>query len=337
MLAIDGSQGEGGGQMVRTALACSLLSGTPFRIENIRAGRRRPGLLAQHLASVNAAAEIAAAGTEGAHLGSSTLIFHPGKVSPGSYHFRIGTAGSTGLLLQTVLVPLLSAKGMSQLIVEGGTHNEAAPPFDFLKLTLAPILRRIGANLTLSLDRPGFYPGGGGRIRVRVGGASWQRLDLSERGDIRSVWARAIVSHLPRSIAERELAVVQTRLGWPTERLSLEEVDADGPGNAVLLGIECEQITEVFTGFGRRGLPAERVAAGAASRARNYLDSGVAIEMHLADQLLLPLTQAGGGSFLSSQPTGHFTTNANLISRFFDLEIVTTPMGANLMIDCRIR
>jgi RNA 3'-terminal phosphate cyclase (ATP) len=336
VLAIDGSEGEGGGQIVRTALACSLLTGLPFRIEKIRAGRRRPGLLHQHLAAVNAAGEISAATTEGATLGSSILRFDPGNVSPGNYHFRIGTAGSTGLLLQTVLVPLLSADGDSQLIIEGGTHNEAAPPFDFLNLTFAPILRRMGADLRLSLDRPGFYPAGGGRIRVRVGGAAWQRLDLPDRGATRSVWARAVVSQLPRSIAERELAVVRVSLGWPLDNLTPEEVDADGPGNALILGIASEQITEVFTGFGRRGLPAEQVATGAVSKARNYLESGVAIDGHLADQLLVPFTQARGGSFLTSHPTGHFTTNAKVIRRFFDLKIATVPIGANLMIDCRI-
>jgi RNA 3'-terminal phosphate cyclase (ATP) len=293
-------------------------------------------LLHQHLAAVKAAAKVAAARTEGATLGSTILVFDPGKVRSGDYHFAIGTAGSTGLLLQTVLVPLLTADGESQLIIDGGTHNEAAPPFDFLNLTFAPILRRMGAELSLFLERPGFYPAGGGRIRVQVGKASWKRLVLPDRGATRAVWARAIVSRLPRSIAERELALVWDRLGCAAVNLTPEEVDADGPGNALILGVECEQITEVFTGFGRRGLPAEKVANGVVTKARGYLDSGVAIDMHLADQLLVPFTQSKGGSFLASQPTGHFTTNARLISRFFNLEIATTPIGANLMIDCRI-
>lgn len=336
MLSIDGSEGEGGGQILRTALASSLLTGVPFRIENIRAGRRRPGLLPQHLAAVHAAAEIAAAKTEGVTLGSNMLVFEPGGVRAGDYHFAIGTAGSTGLILQTVLVPLLEADGESRLVIEGGTHNEGAPPFEFLDLTFAPVLRRMGADLSLSLERPGFHPVGGGRIRVRAGRASWARLDLRDRGATLSVWARSVVSQLPMSIAERELAVVRTRLGWPEANLMAEEVDADGPGNALILAVETEEVTEVFTGFGRRGLPAEQVATQTVAKARRFLDSGMAVGMHLADQLLLPLTQSNGGSFLTAQPTRHFTTNADVINRFFKLNITTNQVGENVLIDCQM-
>jgi RNA 3'-terminal phosphate cyclase (ATP) len=336
MLSLDGSQGEGGGQILRTALACSLLTGVPFAIEKIRAARRRPGLLPQHLAAVRAAAEIANAATEGAILGSETLTFEPGEIRAGKYHFDIGTAGSAGLVLQTVLVPLLSAGGESQLEIEGGTHNEGAPPFEFLDLGFAPLLRRMGADLTLTLEKPGFYPVGGGRIRARVGKANWRRLELLERGEVRSVWASALVSRLPLSIAQRELAVVEEGLGWPEECLTASAVEADGPGNALILVVETEQVTEVFTGFGRRGLPAEEVAAMAVAKTRRYLDSGVAVGVHLADQLLVPLTQTGGGSFLTSEPSGHFTTNAGVVDRFFDLNITTRRIDENVVVDCRM-
>lgn len=336
MLLLDGSEGEGGGQILRTALACSLLTGVPFSIEKIRAARRRPGLLPQHLAAVRAAAEIASAETEKAILGSGTLTFEPGEVRAGEYHFVIGTAGSTGLVLQTVLVPLLSTDGESQLMIEGGTHNEGAPPFEFLDLSLAPLLRRMGAELTLSLEKPGFYPVGGGRVRARVGNATWRRLELPERGAIRSVRARALVSRLPLSIAHRELDVVKERLDWPEECLTALAIDADGPGNALILVVESEQVTEVFTGFGRRGLPAEEVASQTVAKTRRYLDSGAAVGMHLADQVLVPLTQTRGGSFLTSEPSTHFTTNANVIDRFFDLDITTRPMGESLVVDCRV-
>jgi RNA 3'-terminal phosphate cyclase (ATP) len=336
MLLLDGSEGEGGGQILRTALACSLLTGVPFSIENIRAARRRPGLLPQHLAAVRAAAEIASAETEGAILGSETLTFDPGEVRAGEYHFDIGTAGSTGLVLQTVLVPLLSADGESRLVIEGGTHNEGAPPFEFLDLSFAPLLRRMGAELTLSLEKPGFYPVGGGRVRVRIGNATWRRLDLLERGAIRAVWARALVSRLPLSIAHRELAVVEEGLDWPEECLTASAIDAGGPGNALVLVVEGAQVTEVVTGFGRRGLPAEAVASRAVAKTRRYLDSGVAVGVHLADQLLVPLTQSRGGSFLTLEPSGHFTTNAGVIGRFFGLNITTRPIGENVVIDCRV-
>lgn len=336
MLSLDGSQGEGGGQILRTALACSLLTGMPFAIERIRAARRRPGLLPQHLAAVRAAAEIANAATEGAILGSETLTFEPGEIRAGKYHFDIGTAGSAGLVLQTVLVPLLSADGESQLEIEGGTHNEGAPPFEFLDLSFAPLLRRMGADLTLTLEKPGFYPVGGGRIRVRVGKANWRRLELLERGAVRSVWASALVSRLPLSIAQRELAVVEEGLGWSEECLRASAVEAEGPGNALILVVETEQVTEVFTGFGRRGLPAEEVAAMAVAKTRRYLDSGVAVGVHLADQLLVPLAQTGGGSFLTLEPSGHFTTNAGVVDRFFDLNITTRRIDESVVIDCRV-
>jgi RNA 3'-terminal phosphate cyclase (ATP) len=336
MLALDGSEGEGGGQILRTALACSLLTGVPFSIEKIRAARHRPGLLPQHLAAVRAAAEIANAATEGAILGSESLIFEPGEVRAGEYHFAIGTAGSTGLVLQTVLVPLLSADGESQLLIEGGTHNEGAPPFEFLDLSFTPLLRRMGADLTLFLEKPGFYPVGGGRVRVWVGNATWRRLDLPERGTIRSVWAHALVSRLPLSIAHRELAVVNEELGWPDECLRASAIHADGPGNALILAVEGEQVTEVVTGFGRRGRPAEEVASRAVAKTCRYLDSGIAVGVHLADQLLVPLTQSRGGSFLTMEPSTHFTTNAGVIDRFFDLSITSCRRGENVVIDCRV-
>jgi RNA 3'-terminal phosphate cyclase (ATP) len=336
VLWLDGSQGEGGGQILRTALACSLLTGVPFSVQKVRAARHRPGLLPQHLAAVRAAAEIASAATEGAVLGSETLTFEPGEVRAGEYHFDIGTAGSTGLVLQTVLVPLLSADGESRLVIEGGTHNEGAPPFEFLDLSFAPLLRRMGAELTLFLEKPGFYPAGGGRIRALVGNSTWRRLELPERGAIHSVWARALVSRLPLSIAHRELAVVEKGLDWPEESLTAAATDADGPGNALILVVESEQVTEVFTGFGRRGLPAEEVASQTVAKTRRYLDSGIAVGVHLADQLLVPLTQSRGGSFLTCDPSGHFTTNAGVIDRFFDLSITSCRRGENVVIDCRV-
>jgi RNA 3'-terminal phosphate cyclase (ATP) len=333
MLTIDGAKGEGGGQILRTALAGSLLTGKPFQIKRIRARRRRPGLLHQHLAAVGAAAMIAGAETRGARLGSKTLTFEPGDVRPGTYSFAIGTAGSTGLVLETVLVPLLAAGGVSELVIEGGTHNQAAPPFEFLDLTLAPLLSRMGADLSLDLERPGFYPAGGGRIRVQTRGARWTPLDLRERGPVRSIRARAMVSGLPIAIADRELAVVRTELGHQPLTLSAEDVEATGPGNILLLVVESEHITEVFSGFGKRGVPAEQVAMTAIEQAQRYLDSGAAVGPHLADQIVLPLTQSGGGAFLTLPPTDHFKTNIEVLTGFFDLDIRTRPVDGRVMVE----
>lgn len=320
---------------MRTALAASLLTGRPFAIDRIRAGRDRPGLLHQHLAAVRAAGEISAADITGAALGSPAIVFRPGPVTAGRYHFSIGTAGSTSLVLQTILLPLLEA-GTSVVTIEGGTHNEGAPPFEFLDRAFAPVLGRMGAELELTLERPGFYPKGGGLVRLRTGQTQWRRLTLDDRGPLRRTEARALVSRLPLSIAQRELAVVAQELGWAAETLHAEAVQAAGPGNIIMLVVASANVTEVFSGFGRRGLPAEEVAQRAVEQARGYLEAGVPVGQQLADQLLLPLARAGGESFVTSEPTTHFRTNAAVVARFFDIDVGLTSLETGrIRVECR--
>ena len=184
-LTIDGSLGEGGGQVLRSALALSILTGRPFRIEKIRAGRKKPGLLRQHLTAVQAAARISGADVQGATMRSTELVFEPGEIQPGEHHFSIGTAGSTTLVAQTVLVPLLRAKEPSRVVIEGGTYNSSAPPFDHFARSFAPILERMGAQLDVRLVRPGFHPAGGGRIEVDIEPSKLAPSELEERGDAR--------------------------------------------------------------------------------------------------------------------------------------------------------
>lgn len=331
-IVIDGSFGEGGGQIVRTSLSASLLTGTPFQLVRIRAGRRRPGLLPQHLTAVRAAAEIGNATVEGDRLGSDRLTFRPGRAQPGRYRFDVGTAGSATLVLQTVLLPLAESGGQSEVTVTGGTHNIGAPSYEFLELTFRPVLRRMGVDFDLELDRPGFHPAGGGQIRATIRAARWRQLTLTERGRIRSVGARAIVSRLPTSIAQRELAVLGQRLGWPTASLTAHDVDADGPGNAVVAIVESDHITEVFTGFGRRGLAAEKVAGSVADEVEDYLRAQVPVGVHLADQLLLPLVRAPGSRFLTHSPTRHFETNLALLRRFFRASIRVDETESGLLV-----
>lgn len=323
MITVDGSEGEGGGQILRTSLALSLVTGQPFRLENLRAGRKKPGLLRQHLTAVQAAQAIGGAEVVGAALGSTTLEFRPGRVTPGEYRFAVGTAGSATLVLQTVLPPLLTAAGPSALTLEGGTHNPFAPPFDFLAHCFAPLIEQMGPRLDLRLDRPGFYPAGGGRFQARITPAPrLGQLNLLERGAIRHCRARALVSSLPARIGERELAVVRERLGWPAEATQVETVAQPvGPGNALLLEIEAERITAVFTACGERGQSAEAVAEAAAAAAETWLSAGVPVDEHLADQLLLPMALAGGGVFRTTKPSLHATTNAAIIQRFLSVAV----------------
>jgi RNA 3'-terminal phosphate cyclase (ATP) len=320
-IVIDGSQGEGGGQILRTSLALSLVTGQPFRMERIRAGRQKPGLLRQHLTAVEAARTVGRAEVAGAELGSQTLEFRPGPVTPGDYRFAVGTAGSATLVLQTVLPPLLLASGPSTLMLEGGTHNPFAPPFDFLKYSYLPLIERMGPRVSLELFRPGFFPAGGGRFQARIEPVQkLARLDLLDRGAVRRRLARALVSKLPAQVAERELAVVRRELGWPTEDCATESVaNPAGPGNALLLAIETEAVTALFTGFGERGRSAEEVGMAAVSAAKSWQSAGVPVDEHLADQLLLPMALAGGGSFHTTEPSSHSRTNASIIQRFLPL------------------
>ncbi|NIP74086.1 MAG: RNA 3'-terminal phosphate cyclase [Gammaproteobacteria bacterium] len=330
MLVIDGSMGEGGGQVLRTCLALALCRGEAFRIEHVRSRRARPGLLAQHLAAVRAAARVGSARVRGDTLGSDELVFEPEAARPGRYEFQIGTAGSTTLVLQTVLPALLVAAGPSDVSIEGGTHNPLAPPFEFLAQAFLPLLERMGPRVHARLVRPGFYPAGGGLLQVSATPARLHPLHLRERGAIRSLRARALLSRLPRHIAERELEVLGRELDIPGESLHVQPVlDARGPGNAVIVEVQCEHVTEVFAGIGIRGVSAEVVAQALVDEVRRYLVADVAVGEHLADQLLVPLALAGGGSFVTLRPSSHATTNAEVIRKFLDVEIELVELGAD--------
>ena len=326
MISIDGSAGEGGGQVLRTSLSLSLATGRPFRIEKIRAGRRTPGLLRQHLTAVQAACAISEGSAEGAALGSTDLTFVPGRARSGEYSFAIGTAGSTMLVLQTILIPLMLLEGRSVVRLEGGTHNPASPPFDFLRDAFLPLMRRMGGKAEAKLEREGFYPAGGGAVEVTIeGGATLRPLELLERGQVVKTLARALVCNLSWEIARREIAVVRARTGWPEESLEAHTIKGCGPGNVLTIRLESENVTEVFTGFGEKGVSAERVAEVCVAEMQRYVDSGAAVGEHLADQLLLPLALAGGGAFTASGISAHTRTNAEVIGRLLDIAFSMEP------------
>jgi RNA 3'-terminal phosphate cyclase (ATP) len=338
-LVVDGAQGEGGGQVLRSSLALSLVTGRPLRIHDIRARRRKPGLLRQHLTAVRAAVEVSGARVEGDELGSREISFSPGPVRAGDYRFAIGTAGSTTLVLQTVLWPLLLAKGRSRLVLEGGTHNPLAPPFDFVARSLVPLVVEMGAAVECTLDRAGFYPAGGGRITVEIeGGRPLSPLRKLERGPLRRTRARALVSQLPVSIAQRELGVVHERLQWSRRELEASCIEALGPGNVLLLELEHGGGTTVITRIGERGVRAEEVAARAVEEAQRFMAAEVPVDEHLADQLLVPLALAGGGSFRTSEPSLHTRTNAEVVQRWLPVEIGFIDEGGGVhRIDVRPR
>jgi RNA 3'-terminal phosphate cyclase (ATP) len=317
MIAIDGAEGEGGGQVVRNACALSLVTGTPVRITNIRAKRSKPGLMRQHVTAIEAACAIGNATCEGLVVGSCDLTFRPGRVVAGDYRFSVGTAGSTGLVLQTVLMPLLLADAPSRLVLEGGTHNMLAPPFEFIDRCFLPVVRRMGGQVEARLIRHGFYPRGGGRIEVDITPGSLQPVACLTRGAPVSVSACALIAALPLSIAEREIAMVRKVFDWSDRECFVRELPVDqGPGNILLLEARFEQATEIVSGFARLGVTAERVAKTAIGRMRGYLACDAFAGPYLADQLLLPMALAGGGAFTTVKPSEHARTAAAVIERF---------------------
>jgi len=326
LVRIDGSEGEGGGQMLRTALALSVVTGRPFEIFNLRAGRAKPGLRPQHLLCVKASARICSAAIEGAKLGSRTVRFEPAPVKPGSYRFAVGTAGSTSLVLHTLYLPLALASARSILTIEGGTHVPFSPSLHFLAHQWAVLLRGIGIDVELTLNRAGYYPEGGGEIRVKVRpAASLRPLTLGARGELERLEGISGVSGLPRSIAvrQRRRALERLEAQGLVPGIELTEVPSPGKGTFLLLvsthaggGRACYQA------LGARGKRAEKVADEACDGLLGFLGTRGALDEHAADQLLLPLALASGPSaFPVPAVTSHLVTNAAVIRRFIDAEI----------------
>ncbi len=336
MIDIDGSAGEGGGQILRTSLALSMCTGLPFTLTKIRAARGKPGLMRQHLTCVNAAAEVCGAEVHGAELNSQALSFAPGPLRAGDYSFNVGTAGSCTLVLQTVWPALLMADAPSRLKLGGGTHNPMAPPFHFLERSYAPLMRRLGANAELTLRRLGFYPAGGGEIEVTIWPAQdkLQPFDLKDRGAKVEGFAVCFAPALPRSVARRELEQLGAALGWSADQL--REAPArqnEGPGNALMATLVYENLSEVFTAFGEKGVSAEKVARDLVREVRAYQVGEAALGPHLADQWALPLALAVWkrrceASYTCTELTPHARTNFEVIERFLPVRFSTLGSGS---------
>jgi RNA 3'-terminal phosphate cyclase (ATP) len=316
MVELDGS--IGGGQILRTALTLSMITGLPFCIENIRAKRSRPGLMRQHLVAVQAAAQVCGGQVTGASTGSQQLAFHPGPVQPGSYRFAIGTAGSCTLVLQTLIPALLHAGTPSHVEVNGGTHNPLAPPAHFLQRAYCRAMADMGAAIDIQLHRFGFFPAGGGVVSADIQPCARLRpFEWMARGECKAAFAEAFVAGVPLDVAWRELACIGKGMDWDESQLLARGLPNDeGPGNALLITLEYEHVTEVVTAFGERSVRAEEVARKALRQARHYIASNAAVGEHLADQLMVPLALAGAGGFTAETVSDHAITNAHVIERF---------------------
>jgi RNA 3'-terminal phosphate cyclase (ATP) len=317
--------GEGGGQVLRSALALALITGTSFTITNIRTRRPKPGLMAQHLKAVEAASAVGMAHVEGAQLGSQFLAFEPTTVVPGDFHFQIGTAGSTSLVLQTLLCPLSFARAGSSITIIGGTHVPWSPSFHFLALHWLPYLRRIGFDIQLELQTAGFYPQGGGRVRATVNPIKvLAPLQLIKRGELKRIRGISAVANLDTSIADRQRAQTLKRISSVSDDVEIEIRRFSSPsrGTFLLLLAEFEHSQCCFCGLGARGKRAERVADEAVDELMDFLATDGVVDHYLADQLVLPLALAAGVSQLrTSRVTQHLVTNVEIVQMFLHVTI----------------
>ena len=331
LLQIDGSYGEGGGQILRTSLTMSMLTGTPIQISNIRAKRSKPGLKAQHLACIHAAQTISNAEISGAKPNSQQIIFRPNSIKAGDYHFRIGTAGSTTLLMQTVAPALMTLNKKSTMIFEGGTHTQWAPTYDFIAQAYLPMLKRMGVAIEVNIERYGFYPQGGGQWSATIKPSSpIQALKVLERGELLSQKAVITCCKIPEHVPKREILTLLPHTQWSAKDFKRQWVNGLAGGNVISLRLFYENCSEVIDTLGRKGLASHIVANNAAKLLRQYLKTDAPIGEYLADQLLLPMAIAKGGVFRTTTPSQHTFSNRKIIEvftgQYFKFEKVSNNM-----------
>ena len=317
-LEVDGSYGEGGGQIIRSSVSLSAITGKRVHIQNIRAKRAKPGLQNQHLMAVTAAAEICRAELRGASVGSTELFFEPtAKPAAGKYRFDIKTAGAANLVIQTVLTPLALAGGESTVTVCGGTHNPMAPPAEYLEFVYLPALAPAGLDWSIEIPRHGFYPKGGGEVTVRFGLAhSFSPVDFTFRGALSRGGGVVLASNLPDTVLERGEDVLREFVpqDMPIERRLKPSL---GPGAAAFAYTQFEGGFGGFTSLGERGKPMEKVAEECGSQFEKWLASDAPVDEHLADQLVLPMALAKGTSrYRTIEVTEHLRTVLWLVGLF---------------------
>ena len=327
---IDGSMGEGGGQILRTSLALACITGRNLHIENIRAARRNPGLAKQHLSCVRAACEICSGQCKGAAIGSQVLDFQPGTIHGGDFSFDIGSAGSATLVIQTILPALFLADKPSTVTVTGGTHNPWAPPFDFLAETFLPAIRTAGFEADCKLEKYGFYPAGGGKISLNVQPLhkkTNQTIDLCQPAKNIQIQARIYTAKLPAHIAQRQKKLLlQSKLQIKNIE-HIEVTDSDGPGNCVVIRLCGSGKTTVFTAFGQKGKPSEKVVGEVESLVEGFLPSGAVVDRFLADQLLIYMAISKSGCYTTNELSTHLTTNIETIKKFLPVDFSIEQQG----------
>ncbi len=330
MIIIDGCLGEGGGQILRTSLTLASLLLVPIKIINIRANRNKPGLLRQHLTAVNACREITQAKVTNAFLGSQELTFEPKAITSGDYHFPIATAGSTTLVCQTVLPILMNAKSRSTVRFEGGTHNGMSPSLSFMEHSFLPLLKKLGLEYHLWKKRFGFYPAGGGEWTLMIEPTfNLMPINLTEKVKWLDPMLQGFVSGIPFSILTREWEIIKKEFSLTDDHSILQQVTSVGPGNALALLLNNGSHQICFDAIGKRGIPLESVAKNLCQRASAFIESGAMVDEYLADQLLLYLTIAKRGAFITNHVSQHCLTNIEVIRQITDLTLSVTEIKLN--------
>ena len=340
-VSIDGSAGEGGGQILRTSLALSCITGKSLHIENIRAARRNPGLAKQHLSCVQAACQICNGKCQGAAQRSKVLDFHPGPVQSGDFYFDIGSAGSASLVIQTLLPALFLVDMPSTVTVTGGTHNPLAPPFDFLSETFLPAIASAGFQGGCRLIKHGFFPAGGGKItfniqpRQKSASGRHRIINLCEASQEFQINARIYTAKLPPRVAQRQKKLLLQNIDNIQHIEHIEVTDSDGPGNAVCIRLCGYNQTTVFTAFGMRGKPSEEVISEAVNLVKHFVNSGAAVDRFLADQLLLYMAITNSGCYTTDRISTHTETNMEVIKKFLPVNFVTEQQGKRFQVSCQ--
>jgi RNA 3'-terminal phosphate cyclase (ATP) len=337
-IRIDGRYGEGGGQILRTSLALASLLRKPLEMHHIRGGRKKPGLRPQHLMAAKSMAAITGGKVKGDEPGSMHLSFEPAQINPGRYSFDVGTAGSTSLVLQTMLPALLFGKGASRVLIKGGTHVPWSPCFHYLRGVFAPAVERMGNVLNLDMERWGWYPKGGGKIRAGISPLS--RLlstERTQRGELKAIRVLSAVSNLPSSIGERQRDQVIRRFhrhGFKTPQVEIEKVPSQGAGTLVFLMCTFEGGTAGFSSLGQKGKRAEKVADDSCSAFFQFLASDAAVDQHLADQLVLYMALAKGrSSIVTERITTHLKTNMWVVEQFLPVRFSADEITGMVSVD----
>lgn len=327
MIIIDGTTGEGGGQILRTSLSLSMITGQPIQIKKIRGKRKKPGIMRQHLGCIKAAVRISNGYAEGAELGNDTLTFHPGPVQPGTYRFAIGSAGSSMLLFQTILPALIRLEEPTTIQLEGGTHNPLAPSWEFLKNSFLPQLRKMGCAVEANLEVPGFFPAGGGKWSATIYPTKQLiPIHLESPGKLIKRKAVLIYSDIPEFVKDRQIDLLRKELSWGPDHFNVVEYEATCPGNMISLQLQYDDASHVFDSLGERGRSSEKVIARAFNGMKKQIDSKTPVCRFLADQLLLPMALAGKGSYQTRKLSLHTKTNMEIIQEFLDVRFSVTQL-----------